>query len=488
MKIIKSSYEILTPIDRVQILKHIELCGRVCYKSEDNITDDEESASKFVSMIQNRNHESVLEHFVISVRFICNRGFTHELVRHRIASFSQESTRYVRYASKPEFKTYSDEEVIDLYELGMSMLKISKLSKGRFTEWDVYKILDKNSIERRNLGNTGIVNHDYFEHIDTSEKAYLLGMIQADGNIRNTDITKSLTITQKDGFFLERILIDHIKENLSKSKDGSCYQYQIGSKKIVSDLIKKGIIPNKTYDMTEQNAYNLWDSIPVEYKYDFLRGLLDGDGSIRFFKQKNPGETESCNISYSGNKHLITIISNFIKSELNYLTNVKQVHGTRCLYRIMITNPSIGKQLCQRMYKNFVFPYGHPVKTSRAFEAINKSFSINDIADKYKVPNSFSVVMPPFMTTLTASNWIWLSAMLFSEKSYTNMIHIGATPQEARGVLPIDLKTEIVITANLREWKHIFSLRNAPAAHPSMRELMEPLNNEFKEKLPEIFG
>lgn len=98
MHLLKPSYEILTPIDRAAILQRLELAGRTCYKSEDKITPD--SASKFVGIICERNHESVLEHVSITVRFICDRGVSHELVRHRIASFSQESTRYVNYGKK----------------------------------------------------------------------------------------------------------------------------------------------------------------------------------------------------------------------------------------------------------------------------------------------------------------------------------------------------------------------------------------------------
>lgn len=96
MKIIKPSIEIITPIDRDYILKHLERCGRTCYKSEDKITED--SASKFVSMIKKRKHDSVLEHIAITVKVICDRGVTHEIVRHRIGcSYSQESTRYCNY-------------------------------------------------------------------------------------------------------------------------------------------------------------------------------------------------------------------------------------------------------------------------------------------------------------------------------------------------------------------------------------------------------
>lgn len=100
MKIIKPSFEILDKLDGITMLKKLELCGRVCYKSEEKIT--QESAIKFISNILKSGHESVLEHEKISVRVICDRGVSHEIVRHRIASYSQESTRYCDY-SKDKF-------------------------------------------------------------------------------------------------------------------------------------------------------------------------------------------------------------------------------------------------------------------------------------------------------------------------------------------------------------------------------------------------
>ena len=100
MKIIKPSVEIIDDLDGSAILKKLELAGRVCYKSEDNIGDG--SAEKFIKYIIRRGHESVIEHVSFSVRFICDRGVSHELVRHRLASYSQESTRYCNY-SKGEF-------------------------------------------------------------------------------------------------------------------------------------------------------------------------------------------------------------------------------------------------------------------------------------------------------------------------------------------------------------------------------------------------
>lgn len=95
MKIIKPGFEFITPIDGSVILKRLEECGRVCYKSEGKITDD--SAPKFVAGIIKRGHEAVLEHCSFTVKFICDRGVSHEIVRHRLASYCQESTRYCNY-------------------------------------------------------------------------------------------------------------------------------------------------------------------------------------------------------------------------------------------------------------------------------------------------------------------------------------------------------------------------------------------------------
>lgn len=100
MKIINASYEILTPLDGDAILQHIERIGRVCYKSEDRITKD--SAPKFVQRLIESGHEAMIEHYSFSVKFICDRGISHEIVRHRLASFAQESTRYANY-SKEKF-------------------------------------------------------------------------------------------------------------------------------------------------------------------------------------------------------------------------------------------------------------------------------------------------------------------------------------------------------------------------------------------------
>ena len=227
MQIIKAYYEILTPIDGPEIMRFIEKIGRVCYKSEEKITSY--SYRRFIEALIERGHEAMLEHFSITVKFVCDRGVSHELVRHRLASFAQESTRYCNYGTE----------------------------------------------------------------------------------------NKGLTFIQPCWF----------KEDVCGSY--GLYFQEVGS----------------TYDHI--------------------------------------------------NKH-------------------------------------------------------------------------NQLINDYSIIN-------------------WISNMLIVEELYNDCLERNWSPQEARSILPNSLKTEIVITANLREWRHIFSLRADSHAHPQMRELMIPLLTSFYNEMPELF-
>lgn len=132
MKIIKPSYEILTPISDggIKELQHIEKIGRVCYKSENRMTDDGESAKKFVKMLISNGHEAMIEHSSLSVKFVVDRGVSHELVRHRIASFAQESTRYCNY-SKDKFGNEITVILPCFFDTGMGILSNSLV----YQEW-----------------------------------------------------------------------------------------------------------------------------------------------------------------------------------------------------------------------------------------------------------------------------------------------------------------------------------------------------------------
>lgn len=97
MKVVKAGYEIMDKLDSQAVLEKIEKVARTCYKSEDKITEG--SAEKMVRNLIKRGHEAMLEHFSFSVKFIVDRGVSHEIVRHRVASYAQESTRYCNYGN-----------------------------------------------------------------------------------------------------------------------------------------------------------------------------------------------------------------------------------------------------------------------------------------------------------------------------------------------------------------------------------------------------
>ena len=137
MKIIEPSFVIEEQLDGEEIIRRIEKFGRTCYKSEKRISSD--SAAKFVKNIINRGHEPVLEHEKITVRVICDRGVSHEIVRHRIASYSQESTRYCNYSNEkfgseltfisPIFwKNEKSKELYDLWKQAMHEVEVTYFS------------------------------------------------------------------------------------------------------------------------------------------------------------------------------------------------------------------------------------------------------------------------------------------------------------------------------------------------------------------------
>ena len=111
---------------------------------------------------------------------------------------------------------------------------------------------------------------------------------------------------------------------------------------------------------------------------------------------------------------------------------------------------------------------------------------------KDKFDNEITVVRPCFLDDSSTGKYnTWCRAMVACENAYFTMLEQGCTPQEARAVLPNSLKTEIVITANYREWRHILNLRAAGVTgkpHPQMVEVMVPLLAELQQKLPAVFG
>ncbi|MDD3224213.1 MAG: FAD-dependent thymidylate synthase [Clostridium sp.] len=154
MNIIKANFEIETEINGLELLKQIERVARTCYKSESNITD--ESAVKFVKGLVSRGHEAMIEHNAITVRFTCDRGVSHEIVRHRVASFGQESTRYCNYSNNKFGKEINVIDIKDGIELDTKMKNLSKETiEAVIDEWiQAIKDAEKHYLKMIDLGAT----------------------------------------------------------------------------------------------------------------------------------------------------------------------------------------------------------------------------------------------------------------------------------------------------------------------------------------------
>ena len=180
MNIIEPGIEVLDDLDGRRMLRKIEAAGRICYKSEENITDG--SAEIFVRSILKNGHESVIEHEKISVRVVCDRGVSHEIVRHRIASYSQESTRYCNY-SKEKFgkeltfiKPVFWEEDSKEYQLWKNLMKKTEASYNELIEMgaapqEARSILP-NSLKTEIVITMNLREWRHFFRLRTSKKAH----------------------------------------------------------------------------------------------------------------------------------------------------------------------------------------------------------------------------------------------------------------------------------------------------------------------------
>lgn len=156
MNIIKPTTEILTPIDDKYILKFLEPIARTCYKSNDKITED--SAEKMIQNLLKRGHEAMIEFYDIVVLFTCDRGVSHEIVRHRLASYAQESTRYCNYSK-------------DKFDRGITYIKID----------DIFELEVGKTLSHPTNGTTKLITEEdvlhwynvWYEAMENAEKYYL---------------------------------------------------------------------------------------------------------------------------------------------------------------------------------------------------------------------------------------------------------------------------------------------------------------------------
>ena len=517
MKIIEPYIELEDKIDGQAILKKIERIGRVCYKSENNIKED--SAERFIKSIIARGHESVLEHVSISVRVICDRGVSHEIVRHRVASYSQESTRYcVAGDTKLTFNNSHHKMTIkELYE---------NKQNSKNGSWKRMKIKQ--------------VNEDTGEIIYSPIKNIFKNGIKEVYEI-TTDLGYKLKLTGDHQIYTPK---GYVKLNELKVGD---FVYVNGENINQDELYKnydwlyyQNITLNKTFvQISNEFGFNVstlkrWArklNIPKKGtgyfnvgRNPWNKGLSENDDA----RVKNQAEAlrkyhhcgrrkdkilKEDTSKYQKHKKLYCEVCGIINDSL-------EVHHKNCSHNDNDPNNLI--TLCeschQRIHhKNLLIIHEDYIVSIKKIgeeevydlEMNSKwhNFSANGVIvhncnySNEKFGNELTFIKPCYWDNEENTHEFevsvgfrcrnsyeqWLKCMWNIEQCYFSMLDFGATPQEARSVLPNSLKTEIVMTMNLREWRHFFKLRCAKAAHPQMREVANMILEAFKKEIPIVF-
>lgn len=229
-----------------------------------------------------------------------------------------------------------EQEVITRYKNGESCQVIADSFKVTFHT--ISDILEKNNIARNNRYKNISLNENYFEKIDSNDKAYFLGFILTDGNISLNENIIRLSLSSKD----EEIL------NVFKEKTGNtnkiCIRedgrhsertFQLRSKKWKDDLAKYGVIPRKTF-ISEMPI------LSTDMMSHLIRGMIDGDGWISF---------KSHQIGFCGNEKTVTQLKEYLVKTLN-VYNVKVIHANENLWQVTWASKTDIKKIGNYIYQN----------------------------------------------------------------------------------------------------------------------------------------
>jgi len=519
MRIVQPSYEIECFPEST--LADIERFGRVCYKSEKRIT--KKSAEKFVKMITKRGHWSVIEHKSASVRFIVDRGVSHELVRHRIASFSQEcvvgSTKvHKKYTIKDLYdrestcygKTHN--KTLHLNSVGKDNVLIRNKIKNIFYKGvqPVFKVTTSRGYQIICTENHRFLCLDgefsVLGDLEVGDQVLVNGrscLLRIDDEILE-DEYRSLSpqeIADKHGApyrsVLDRLHRLGIFEKHKNDKNKEKYQ-----RNHTEETLEKA---RRTNQAQYDSGRVVWNKGLTEYDHPSVAS--QGDSLRKNHHNNGEGEENSnwkggVSRSYGVNRlreKFICAICGDPGEEVHHIDEDPKNNFDDNLVKLCVHCHSVahhGWHVGKKAVSDVIVSI-EPVGEESTYDIEMKAPYHNYVADGFVVHNSsrycnysgeVAFVEVPFWEHQSTLYKLWFSHMEECEEVYTKMIEEGAKPEEARSVLPNSLKTELIVTANMREWAHIFSLRAAQPAHPQMRQVMIPLAREFCERLPEIYG
>ena len=510
------------PEERKSIYKRIEAAGRTCYKSEDRIKED--SSGKFVRAMVKNGHEAMLEHASMTVRFIVDRGVSHELVRHRICSFAQESTRYC--LAEDMTLTFLNPHVHmtigDLYENRIQtkngawrrMLikqyneETGELKYSRIKDVFFNGIKPCITIETK-LGYaiTCTPNHEIYTpggwieagNLKKGDKIYVNGTEKLYMNhdwlyMQNIILNKTFVeIASEFGFNISTI--KNWARKLGIPRKGTGYFHIGRTPWNKGQIVKNQVEALRKYHHCGRRKEGIMKPDTVNYQKHMIdhceicncrRGL-----EVHHIDKDRMNNDPSNLITLCESCHQRVHSQNLEVAYADEIVSIENV-GEKKVYDIEMNSEYHNFSANGVIVHNCNYAND---KFGSEVTFIEPGF-FSDLPEEVRQAiRNLKNGMPMLSYTGRLSDRClqygrWYDACRYAEGCYFDMLKLGASPQEARAVLPNSLKTEVVMTADMREWRNIFKLRAAGehgAPHPQMLEVMVPLLKECKEKLPELF-
>ena len=228
-----------------------------------------------------------------------------------------------------------EQEIIDKYKAGNSCTQIA--SEYNVTFHTISNILEKYNVDRNNIYHNLDLIENYWENIDSFDKAYFLGLLLADGNVYGTQV--KIELASKDEYILERFSFYTKNTNklikINRQNKGKFVAFSVKREKWVNDLCKFGVIPNKTFNV----------ELPIlseNMMSHLIRGLIDGDGWI---------SEKGKQIGFCGNEKCVTQLRDYLCSKLN-ISIPKIIHPDTNLWQVTWHKKNDIQILCEFIYKD----------------------------------------------------------------------------------------------------------------------------------------
>ena len=466
-------------------------------KPEDLDKTSDKELKGILEYVMGLGHTSVIEHtcFTFAISDV-SRVLTHQLVRHRIASYAQQSERYNQFFENEinilneQNKKYSIDKkrrkecklslgdeyrICDEYREGKSSIELGK--KYKCNPETILNIL-KAHVEIVRGNNEVVVNHNFFDSINNHIKAQILGVFFADGFIGkyNENYLSGIKLQEPDKEYLDSMRnILELKRPLTcypPEKDNHQYLYQlsVSSKKIYDNLKKYGM---------KKGIRNPPKNLDEKYVNSFILGFFEGDGSVG-----NVSDYKYWLTFVSISSKFLEYIKKYVEKNCK-VNNVNILKKNNAFYLSWQGKRDIEKILSW-MYKDISLDF---VMKRKFYRSCTLFKSIEELRKKLIVEkcDQYNSVIPYSILNNIKASDIFLKAQKELITSYISSCGLGVKAEDSRFILPQSFKTNIIVTMNARSLLNFFELRTCQHAQWEIRELANKMLQEVKKVAPTIF-